>query len=513
MTSRQQRAESGEPRAESEELRVRLCPLLFGLCPLLFALCSPLLAQETAFIGQRLDELARRLDAQAKLVEPPAGITRLPLGTTDFQQLVVPRYANGHTHPAGQVIGNGPGSVARGTRYDSTNPQPIIVTEDFDQDIKQWSSGKDTQDGTTFKPAVLMPVFRDFTLVGADPKNNAWAAGSAVNGRVGEWSPATTHPDLEHGLYAKGSAAQIENVNFFHIAGTACTVSRGWGLNWGNTTPFDRSKFLIHNCRAARAYRGFHLAVVDGVVGDLSGMSLRDYGLKVTGGALQFQGAIHFWGISAAGKSATPSPAVWFTSSAGACWGGPWYPENSEIGMLIESSRNSFHDVYSHACWYGNLRIHGHNNTLVNLDIQVSPGVTTLQGREGILVGGKKTKLSGRVYVPDGEIGVRITQPEHQTLDLDILGASEKGTGTGISVDTQINRSRLDIDAQWLAGGVGLDLMGPEGQDRIGAGNRIWVTSTQAKPIELAPVWTTTPDDSETNEVYVNGVRYYRKEN
>jgi hypothetical protein len=294
----------------------------------------------------------------------PPGIRFLPVGFNPVVQHIIPRYANGSDHPAGQLRGWGPASVIQGTIYSSTNPQPIVCTEDFAGPVNQWDYYSAPPSGLE---AVLQPVIRDVTIAGkVDLPGYVDTQGGPtdkVNSNVGHNNPASSYPPLEHGLFVKAAAAQIEGVNFFHIAGTCCRVQIGDNLNnlVGPILPFDREKPRIVNCSAVRAYAGFEIAGIDCVVSGLTGRALRDYGVKFTAGSTQVEnsaGAMHFWGVSSspATTGANPSPAVWFADTAGACWGGPWYPETSDIGMLIESGANRLDNIYTKDCLYGNIK-------------------------------------------------------------------------------------------------------------------------------------------------------------
>src|SRR3990172_4100434 len=79
----------------------------------------------------------------------PSGVTVVPpttySGTTPVYwnppngQWIIPRYANGVTHPAGQLVGWGPTSVVQGTANTQNRPIPaVVVTEDYDKSLSQW---------------------------------------------------------------------------------------------------------------------------------------------------------------------------------------------------------------------------------------------------------------------------------------------------------------------------------------------------------------------------------------
>ena len=62
-----------------------------------------------------------------------------------------------------------------------------------------------------------------------------------------------------------------------------------------------------------------------------------------------------------------------------------------------------------------------------------------------------------------------------------------------------------------IAGGeIGIDL-DDSGVNRVGSGNVIWITTSNGTTTaaDLPDSWTTTPDNSEVNDVRINGVRWY----
>jgi hypothetical protein len=103
------------------------------------------------------------------------GVTVLNCGWMPVTQHVVPRYANGVSHPAGRIVGQGPGSVIQGTLYGPNDvdidPQVIVQTEDYENgSVKQWQSETQTP------LAVLVPTFSDFTIAGRDYDGTGYAA-------------------------------------------------------------------------------------------------------------------------------------------------------------------------------------------------------------------------------------------------------------------------------------------------------------------------------------------------
>jgi hypothetical protein len=266
-------------------------------------------------------------------------------------------------------------------------------------------------------------------------------------------------------------------------------------------------------------------------VGGLSGQALRDYGIKFSAGATQVDramGGIHFWGVSSAPAitGRPPSPAVWFASGAGACWGGPWYPETSDIGMLIESGANRLDNIYTKDCLYGNIKIMGSKNILSRFECNIQDGTTETNNAQGILIAAQEATLRDGWFgsddpvpgspVPNGEIAIRVAgsnSGERMTLDNLVFYGTGNSTVPMISVEAPLNYSTIVIKAFNDAnGGTLLDLY-TNNTDRIGVGNYIWVqTRNVATAIKLPPNWTTTPNNPNVptvNLIYVNGIRWY----
>jgi hypothetical protein len=258
-----------------------------------------------------------------------------------------------------------------------------------------WTNGSEAID------AVLQPEIRDCTIAGKDDVGN-YTSGGLVNDNPGFWNPATghptldDHPDLETGLYLRSSAPLVENVRFFHIAGTCCTVVQPEGLESlvGAYQPFDREKPMLRNLWFLRAYRGLEIAQIDAVVGNITCRAMQDFGVKFSAGSIQIDGPMHLYGVSSspATTGADPAPAAWFhTTAADRCWGGPWYVETSDIGMKVNSNVNVLGPIYSHTCAYGNILVEGSYNTV--RDFEVTPN--------DILTSGMPDSVNGTAFQLD----------------------------------------------------------------------------------------------------------------
>jgi hypothetical protein len=456
--------------------------------------------------------MARTQPIAAQNSSLPPGVTMIPPAVHKIvdgrvvpqfmtvTQHVIPRYANVEGKlsrratqsmgPAGQLIGRGPMSVLSGNAETKNRPvKAIVVTEDVGKQIAQWSSGEFKQPG--YRPAVLRPVLRDFTLVGHDETGTNYQSGGVVNNEPGRHNPADKFPDLYGGIFLQASGAQVENVTIFYIPGTALHIARTGAVNTGAFGPWDVEKTMIRNCAVHRAYRGFNIQVVDAVVGRLQGYALRDYGIKFTAGATQIDGAIHFWGVS-------PGPCVWFPESAGGCWGGPFYVENSPIGMLIESSGNTLGPIYSKQCHQANIKITNERNVLGPIDIEVAAGATgvSIYGQFNKLLGGSVTLASptaiGIGVVAGGNSGNGLV-----IRDIRFLGASPT-SGTAFTTADVLNNTTINAHFQNV--GTGMQLY-PQNVSKIGMANNIDITtSAVTTPISLPPTW------HRSNRIRINGI-------
>jgi hypothetical protein len=262
-------------------------------------------------------------------------------------------------------------------------------------------------------------------------------------------------------------------------------------VNTGAFGPWDVEKTVIRNCDAHRAYRGFDIQVVDAVVGKLQGYALRDYGVKFTAGSAQIDGAIHFWGVS-------PGPCVWFPEAAGGCWGGPFYVENSPVGLLIENSGNTLGPIYSKQCRQVNIKIADQRNVLGPIDIEVADGTTgvSIYGQFNKLLGGSITLESPTA------VGVSVAAGNNSgnglvIRDVRFLGVSPS-MGTAFTTAEVLNNAT--IKAHFQSVGTGMELY-PGRVSKIGVANDIDITTTNVTtPINLPPTW------HQSNRVRINGV-------
>jgi hypothetical protein len=443
---------------------------------------------------------------------PPSGVTVIPpvshsivRGALQPQymtvtQHVIPRYVSGATQPteqpgvavgpAGQLVGWGPMSVLRGNAQTQRQKvKAVVKTEDFGELTAQWSSGQFKQ--PNYRPAILRPAVRDCTIAGHDETGSNYFANGVVSGNPGKNNPAASFPDLYGGVFIQATAAHIENVTAFYIPGTAFLISRSGSTNAGPFGPWDSEASIIRNCQAHRAYRGFDIQVVDTMVGQLQGYALRDYGVKFSAGAAQIDGAIHFWSVS-------PGPCVWFGAKAGACWGGPFYVENSPTGMLVESSGNQLGPIYSKSCPDANIKLAGQRNLLGPIELDVADGAS------GVVVYGQFNRLLGGSISLHGTtaVGVRVMEGVNNgnglvIRDVRFLGSSAT-EGVAITTANPLNNATIKAHIQNV--GTGIELY-PNGVNKLGMTNDIDITTwSVTTPIQLPPTW------HPSNRIRINGV-------
>jgi hypothetical protein len=312
----------------------------------------------------------------------------------------------------------------------------------------------------------------------------------------------------------------VEGVTFFYIPGTCLSVATGNSpLNRsGSVRPFDSEKARIWNCQFMRAYRGVEISMVDAFVGRLSGFSLRDYGIKFTAGNAQIDGGLHFYGVGVGGID---QPAVWFDSNAGGCWGGPIYAENSPVGMRVQSSGNKLTGFYSKNCFLRNLWITGERNSIDNFEIDEIPdGITENSGGEAIRIGASGNMLSkgtigGASAVPAGEVAIRVkdgNSGERLVIRGVIIQGTDGSSAPLISIEDTLEDAVIDV--RCFNGGTFVDFYS-NNTDWIGQGNviRISTEGITGAAADFHPTnWTTTrtDEDTQTNDIRVNGIRWYR---
>ncbi len=316
----------------------------------------------------------------------------------------------------------------------ATNTSPIVIASSFHSlptgaQVTITGVQGNTAANNTW---TITRINDNFFSLNSSTGNGAYTSG-------GIWTSDYWH-DRWHGAFVRASGPKVHGVNFGYIAGTALRVARGGGLNQGGTRWYDREKFRVGDININRAYRGIELDTVDGVIdGAIEIAGCRDYGLKITSGAVQIGAPIHVFGVSS-GNPLAPSPAAWFSGSfSGYCWGGPWYVESSDIGMLIDSSSNGhmLGPIYSHTCSNACLWINGSQCEFTG--VYVNLPVTGFQPY-GVIIGGQYDAIQqGTINVPVGGTGIYLPGATgNRLLNLKLIGNDTTGTvtnttGNGVS--------------------------------------------------------------------------------
>jgi hypothetical protein len=398
---------------------------------------------------------------------PARGAVRVDTGYTKINQYVIPRYGDGTNHPAAQVMGSGSASTIQGTTYgnmDGSNPQEIVVTEDYDNanGIDGWIN--DSGGGA---PAVCQPELRDLTIAGKEDVPG-YGEGSIVTNDPGLDNPAYLYKQREVGAFIRGNGSLVENVRFFHIAGRSCVIEKGGGTLNGPILPWDREKVTLRNLWMIRCYAGLEINAIDTIVGNVTCDRVRDYGVKFSQGAAQIDGAMHLYGVSSypwAHSDVTPAPAAWFVAGAGYCWGGPWYVETSDIGMKIEYNSNGhvIGPIYSHNCKYGNIQVFGAYTTIRDFEITANASVAM-----GNANGGSAYTIqldTDSTFATDSLNGLRVVITSG-------TGADQSRTIT----DYQSSTKTATVSPNWITpptAGSGYAIMQAPGIDIAGQENTI----------------------------------------
>jgi hypothetical protein len=337
-------------------------------------------------------------------------------------------------------------------------------------------------DATVITPGLVTSNRRLYLpMTSASDTNDA--SGLLLHGTGTDLGTGPNFKDREIGLAMQASGPLVDNVGFFHIPGTACIIQRGGGDLAGSIQPFDREFASLEDLSVYRAYRGISIEVVDTEVGNIEVEYLRDYGLRVLYGNAKFRGAVHVSGVKSGVAPAIYGTALWLPSTGGPSWGGPFYCENSDVGMRIDSSGNKITNFYSHSCNYRNLWFDytSQRNSVSNFEIEVLDGISEINGGEAVLIAGQASTLSngtiggGLSAVPAGEIGVRITNGNRQTIrDVDFVGTFQSSAPLiSVSCNAFAPFNNSIIISKCTNAGTFLDLhpLYASGKARAGADN------------------------------------------
>jgi hypothetical protein len=458
-------------------------------------------------------------------------------------QLIIPRYGNSQTPPAGVLAGWGPCSVIAGNSS-TASTGTLVITEDAALTINKW------QRGSLATQAVSQPTVKDLTIAGYDVNSDNYGTTGVVGDQVwtvegdGGTTPVADSYDL---CVLKGTGTIVDNLLLYYAPGDAIRLAGGGGTLNGQFTPFDREKFQIRKLTVRRAFTGLTVDVIDGVIGGVEMEALRDWGIKLLQGSVQFDGSVHIYGVGSNGDdyvaignahpNDNPGACLWVASSAGGSWGGPFYVETARMGMKLDGAGNSFGPVYSREIAYRHLEIVGANNRLNDVHLDIMDGITESYGGVAVLIAGEHTTINGLhcrgsnggvAAVPSGERVIHITTSSTnggrrlKLTGVNIIGTDSSAEALLYCQDTLIDS---EIEMKVKDGGVAADFY-VGSVDRIGSGNTIVIRTesmTASPAVTLKPAngvdgWAPETDGSldatdklETNEVWIDGVRWYRE--
>jgi hypothetical protein len=253
--------------------------------------------------------------------------------------------------------------------------------------------------------------------------------------------------------------------------------------------------------------RGVDVAVVDAVVGNLSGSWCPEYCYKFSAGATQIAGAIHTWG---------GEKGCWFPKGAGPSWGGPLYCEQGPVSLAIESSGNDLGPIYAHSATKVCIAVVGTDNTLHQVRVDA-------KGWEpvGIEIADQYNSVSdARIKVPAGKKGINVTWAGGMRLRLRDVYVSGGGGESALidcsGAEQGLQAATIDVYLRGSGSGTGLKLRDASGKSRLGAHNTINIATPPdvangglTKIIDLPDGWQSTTPRRTTNVITVNGVRWY----
>lgn len=451
--------------------------------------------------------------ASAQQVQPlivsrkvPDGITVVPWVATappyywpaPNGRVVIPEYANGATFPAGGVIGWGPGSVIQATSQTDAladGQNAVIMTDGYnDSTTAMWES----YNTATQTPGPIQPFIKDVTIVGIDSMGDDWY--NSTNA----WNYITTGADKYHGVLWGAAGGQFRNVTLFGFPGHGAYLGRWDTQLWGGIRPFDDEKLVVDHVLITMCKRGLEVGVIDASVGNVFGSWNKEYTIKFSGGATQIAGPIHTWGGDL---------GVWFSSSAGACWGGPFYVEQGPNPMWIQSSGNVLGPIHTHTATAVAITVDGQNNILgpIHADIKAAatpPIVIQVNNQFNTILDATILGIRG------GDTAVMYNNAYLQVFKgrIDLWGGASVSTGIKTEASFSVRGCFFDVEVIGSTNCTVLDtpLWGFYNYVnlRSGASGLGQLPDKMWSKLSGAGAWTTTPKNT-LSWVIVNGVRYY----
>ncbi len=418
----------------------------------------------------------------------PSGYLVVPNGVTSMNQYMIPRYGDGTTFPAGQIIGNGESTSVLSATENTRNQtiRAVVFTEDWGRLISAIQGGTCNTGNCPdlrFAPAILSPVIRDVT----------------IQGHAGDVSANPEVDLLYDGVLFGSSGGKIEDVTISGIPGTALSVGRYSSSGYGSKKPFDATKPTLNDVTILNSFRGLYVGGVDHFLSDISVGWVRDYAVHLKGAAAQVYG-MHTFGSGEVG--------IWV--SFGQSWlNGDIETEGQKVGIKIGCSEVNgrtgcangviVNDLYSHDHSVTNVQIVAGSTHFSNFNLEVMPDATgfDITGQRNVLDQGRVTlEGTNSVGIRLSGIGADFTKIDNTTI---------QGTGEPGQVGMVVNKYLIgaDIDVTFSNLETGIDL-NPEGRSMLGWKNIIRITTTlDGNPnqmIKLPPTW------ASSNKIYINGV-------
>jgi hypothetical protein len=430
------------------------------------------------------------------------------------KQHVIPRFADGATYPAGQLRGTGANSVLVATAETQNllaATRSTVITEGYDQLLSEWQVGSIPLDppAPAYSPAVLQPQLVNCTVAGYS------TTGYATTDYVND-VPATVAanvPDLYDGYRGFANGGIVDNVCFFYVPGTALDIARAGSDRYGQMLPHDRLKWVISRVSVRRVFRGIDNEAVDSYMRDIEVEGFRDWGVRLFS-SVQFQNIHTYGGGRSDEDDGSGGAGLWLTGEQNL--GSAVYVEHSPIGLRIHQAgkKNSINQITSHHCPVNNIRIDGGANCISQIDLRSSPGNI-------LITGGQNCVSDGSIVLQDGGTGIKIETDGrfHMIGGIAMTGYQENPDPTpddpkadnavGFDADVELNDCKIQLVITHCAKGIDLD---DAGVGRVGSRNIIIVnTDTVDTPYELPSNVTQTVNTNDTNQIYINGVRYYKQ--
>jgi hypothetical protein len=360
--------------------------------------------------------------------------------------------------------------------------------------IAEWQVGS-----IGYTPAVLQPALVDFTVAGHSTD------GYASDGYVND-DPALNggKVTLYDGFVGYAVGGTVHRVRFFYIPGKALEIGRPGSPRYGQILPFDRLKWNLTELSVFRVFSGIHNHATDSYMSRCEVASFRDWGFRLSS-AVQFDG-LHAYGGT--------GPGVWLEGYDN--HGDNIYPETTTIGLKIDGRYNKVTGCYSHTCSVNCIQFNNIGNQVIGFDLSHSPVPVLIAAGDNVL-------RDGTIELLENGTGIHIKGPGAGDglvlCGLRIAGYHDKrnnhpqldfATGaTAILAEEELND--CDIQGRAFECTTGINFAGG-----IGHGNRIWLNFPfpgVTNPVIWPPgeTWSTSEQTNETNDIRINGVRFYRQ--